>query len=228
MLDYKDLQINLPKKQSSPSFQRTTPTTIVETFFQRSLIQNSRNTRIQAAFKDVNFINSYRQPPNLLRQVTSAEYITSAENTVGGIKLCGRSICKLCALYLQECNSFETANGTIWKIKSAITCQSKNVIYFQLCMFCLKESNIGKTDDLRYRSNNHMSSCRLGNGSDLFDSHVYECARKHHQTAEIKEPYFKLYVMMELSDYNSLRNHERRLHLQGHDTTNNPNRNTNS
>ena len=196
----------------------------------KNLIENSRNTRIQSAFKDVKFINSYRQPPNLLRQITSAEYVTSAENTEGGIKLCGRSICKLCALYLQECNSFKTSNGAIWNIKSAITCQSKDVIYFQLCMFCLRESNIGKTDNLRYRANNHMSSCRLGNGTDLFDLHVYECARKHQQTAVIYEPYFKLYVMMELSDYNSLRNHERRLHLQGHDTTNNPNRieNTNS
>ena len=32
-----------------------------------SLIENSKNTRIQNAFKNVQFITSYRQPPNLLR-----------------------------------------------------------------------------------------------------------------------------------------------------------------
>ena len=37
------------------------------------------------------------------------------------------------------------------------------------------------------------------------------------------EPYFKLYIFMKLRDYSALRSHERRLHLQGHDTINNPN-----
>ena len=144
----------------------------------KNLIDNSKNPRIKAAFEDVQFINSYRQPPDLLRQITSVAFTTSINEKEVGIKLCGRSICKMCTLYLQECTSFKTAKGAIWNIKCPITCNSKNVLYWQLCAFCLKESNTGKTDDFRLRTNNHISSCRLGTGTDIFDLHVYECAKK--------------------------------------------------
>ena len=83
------------------------------------------------------------------------------------------------------------------------------------------ETSVGKTDNLRLRTNNHISSCRTGNGTNLFDLHVHSCAKK--QKKELVEPFFKLFAFMELTDYNALRNHERRLHLQGHDTINKPN-----
>ena len=189
----------------------------------KSLIENSKNQRLQKAFKDVQFINAYRQPPNLLRQITSAEFITSSntKEVKRGITLCNRDFCKICKLYLQECNSFETANGTIWQIKCHIHCNSKNVLYYQICNFCFKVSSVGKTDNLRDRTNNHISCCRHGTGSDLFDLHVHACADKVKK--ELTEPYFKLFAFMEVRDYSMLRNHERRLHLQGHDTINNPN-----
>ena len=194
----------------------------------RNLIENSKNKRIQEVFKDVKFINSYRQPPNLLRQVTNAEFITGAKDNIRGITHCENSACKICELYLQKCDSFQTSNGTIWKIKCHANCNSKNVIYYTVCNFCLHESNVGKTDNLRERTNNHITCCRHGSGSDLFDLHVHDCARKQGKKLEEKpfkknEPYFKLYIFMKLSDYNSLRNHERRLQLQGHDTINNTN-----
>lgn len=201
----------------------------------KSLIENSKNKQIQEAFKDVKFINAYRQPPNLLRQITNAEFITNVRKETRGITLCGRSNCKICDLYLQECDSFQTANGSTWEIRCHITCNSKNVIYYQVCNFCSRESNTGKTDNLRERTNNHISCCRHGTGSDLFDLHVYQCARKNIPSMTkkktnkepvlqaISEPFFKLYVFMELSNYNALRNHERRLHLQGHDTINTSN-----
>ena len=194
----------------------------------RSLIENSKNQRIQEVFKDVKFINSYRQPPNLLRQITNAEFITGIEKVIRGTTHCENSGCKICKLYLQKCDSFKTTNGTIWQIKCHVHCHSKNVIYYLVCNFCLHESNVGKTDNLRERTNNHISCSRHGSGSDLFDLHVHACARKQGIKLEEKpfkrfEPYFKLYVFMELTTYSSLRNHERRLHLQGHDTINNPN-----
>ena len=37
----------------------------------KSLIQNSKNTRIQAAFNNVEFIHEHREPPNFLQQVTN-------------------------------------------------------------------------------------------------------------------------------------------------------------
>ena len=186
----------------------------------KNLIRNSKNKRIQEAFNDVQFINSYRQPPNLLRQITNAEFITGTRNSKRGITLCGRDICKICELYLQECDSFTTSNGTLWEIRCHIQCSSKNVLYYLICNFCSIESNVGKTDDLRARTNNHITCCRHGSGSDLFDLHVHSCAKS--KKKPLIEPYFKLYVFMELTNYESLRNHERRLHLQGMDTINKP------
>ena len=164
-----------------------------------------------------------------MRQITNADFVTGVRNEKRGITLCGRQSCKICKLYLQECDSFETANGVIWEIRCQINCNSKNVVYYLLCNFCLHESNIGKTDDLRLRVNNHISCCRHGTGTDLFDLHVHECAKKHSVTTtnenqkSLSEPYFKLYVFMAISNYAALRNHERRLHLLGYDTINNPN-----
>jgi hypothetical protein len=74
---------------------------------------------------------------------------------------------------------------------------------------------------LRDRTNNHITCCRWGSGTDLFDLHVHRCAKS--KKKQLVEPYFKLYVFMELTDYKSLRNHERRLQLQGNDTINQPN-----
>ena len=65
----------------------------------KNLIQNSKNKDIKQSFKDVRFINSYRQPPNLLRQLTNAEYITGIRNEIRGITLCGRLSCKICKLH---------------------------------------------------------------------------------------------------------------------------------
>ena len=184
----------------------------------KSLIINSKNQRIQEAFKDVEFIHARRQPPNLLQQITNAPFITGEKERNPGITLCRRSNCKICKMYLQECASFFTANGTEWKIKCEVTCGSKNVIYFQVCTFCNKESNIGKTDNLRNRTNNHISCSRNGTGSNIFDHHVYECSRKKQKPHT--EPFFKLYVFMKLSNYHKLRDQERRLHLLNYDTIN--------
>ena len=184
----------------------------------KDLLTKSTNPRLQEVFKDVKFINAYRQPPNLLRQITSAEFLTDQKKNEGGIKLCQNTRCKLCKLYLKECSSFQTANGTTWTIKSKITCNSKNVVYFQKCMSCKKVSNIGKTDNLRERTNNHITSCRNGTGSDIFDKHVFNCFKN--ASKEAIEPYFSLFVFMELSDYNKLRNFEKKFHMQGHDTIN--------
>ena len=183
----------------------------------RSLIQNSKNARIQETFKDVEFIHGRRQPPNILRQISNAAFITGNQREEKGIFHCKNSNCKICRLYLQACKSFSTRKG-IWNVKCHIDCHSKNAIYYQVCNFCNKESNTGKTDDLRERTNNHISGSRHGNTSNLFDQHNYSCSRK--LGLEPTEPYFKLYVFMTLNDYSKLRAQERHLHLQNHDTIN--------
>ena len=93
---------------------------------------------------------------------------------------------------------------------------SKNILHCLLCRLCLSVSNTGKTDDLRLRTNNHISACRHGNSTDDFDNHVHNCS----SGMPLVEPYFKLYAFMKLSNYKNLRNYERKLHLEGHDTIN--------
>ena len=182
----------------------------------RSLIQNSKNERIQQVFKDVEFIHGRRQPPNLLRQISNAAFIYGNEKKENGIFHCEDSKCKICELYLQACKSFTTRKG-VWNVKSHVTCHSKNVLYFQVCSYC-DECNVGKTDNLRKRTNNHITCSRHGTGTNLFDLHNYACPRN--QGIEPTEPFFKLYVFMTVNDYSKLRSQERNLHLQNHDTIN--------
>ena len=209
----------------APAPQRKTTIPFVSTYFSnidcgniletaKSLLQNSTNERIKVAFNDVKFIHAKRQPPSLLRQITSASFIEGERETNPGIHLCRRSNCKMCALYLQECNKFTTCKGE-WVIKCEITCHSKNTLYYLLCNFCDFVSKLGKTDDFRTRTNNHISAMRYGTSSDDFDRHVYRCSRK--RNVPHVEPFFKLYAFMVVSDYSKLRNHERRLYLDGHD-----------
>ena len=192
----------------------------------QSLIKNSKSPRLIETFKDTKIIQAYRQPPNLLRQLTNSAFITSTHEQTRrqeqniGIHHCSRSNCKICRLYLQKCDTFTTSNGTVWSVKCHVHCNSKNAIYHLICNFCNEVTYLGKTDSLRDRTNNHITGCRHGTSSDRFDNHVYSCSRRKNKPHV--EPFFKLFVYMVLNDYNKLRNYERKLHLQGNDVLNNP------
>ena len=183
----------------------------------KSLIENSKNPRIQEVFGDVDFIHARRQPPNILSQITNAAFITSNRKEENGIFHCSHAGCKICRLYLKKCKSFKTRRGT-WDVKCHVDCNSKNVIYYQVCNFCRKVTNTGKTDDLRQRTNNHITGSRYGKSSNKFDQHNFKCPRDLHIPPT--EPFFDLYVFMVVNDYNRLRSLERKLHLQNHDTIN--------
>ena len=80
-------------------------------------------------------------------------------------------------------------------------------------------TNTGKTFDLRERMNNHISACRNGGSSDLFDEHVFECKKKHPEPD--KEPYFHIYAFMTVKR-ECLLTYETHLHSKGYDTINSP------
>ena len=144
----------------------------------KNLIYNSKAERVKSAFKDVKLIQAYKQPPNLLPTVTKSCFINSDSVTEKrGIFKCSNKRFKICTLYLQECSSFVTANGTNWEIRCYIDCCSKNVLYYLICCFCEKVSYTGKTDILRSRTNNHITACRHGNSTDKFDNHVFNCTK---------------------------------------------------
>ena len=65
--------------------------------------------------------------------------------------------------------------------------------------------------------NNHISACRLGKSTDVFDNHVHKCCYYNNSN---NEPFFKLTVMMEVNDVNKLLTYEKAFHQKGYDTIN--------
>ena len=113
------------------------------------------------------------------------------------------------------------SNGETWETKCFANCNSLNVLYFVVCNFCNEVTNVGKTDDCRERTNNHISGCRHGRTTDKFDNHVFECAQKKGMISV--EPFFKLFLLMVCNSYHKLLSYESALHARGFDTLNNPN-----
>ena len=186
----------------------------------RDLVSSSSSARVRDAFENAKFVQCYNQTPNLLHSLSSSQFKSSLSTQLEkGAFRCSSKRCEICQFsYLQQCKSFVTSNGTNWQIKRHITCNSNNVIYFLKCSFCMHETKLGKAEDLRERHNNHRLGCRGGKGTDIFDNHVYNCARSK-GLAGVTEPNYLMYIMMECSDYNKLLSIERKLHLAGHDTT---------
>ena len=180
-------------------------------------IKNTTDENLKSIFTNCSFILSNRQPQNLLQQLSSAKFSSTKESLIQtpSITLCKDLRCKICQLYLQTDQSFETASGKIWNVKCNMSCHSTNVIYFLKCNRCKgKVSYIGKTNNLRYRTNQHISTCRTGNGTNQFDLHVYNC----NQTTS--EPFFKLYLLLTLKNENDLLSYESHFHKLGYDTMN--------
>ena len=180
------------------------------------LLKNSDNERIKTAFGNSKVVSALKQPPNLLRQLTRAEFNSvPKEPEENGLFTCNRSNCNLCKCYIVPCKSFTTSNNTEWTLRSRITCHSKHVIYFLKCLSCEERTTYtGKTNNFRNRMNNHISECRSGRTTDRFDLHVHGCNKN------LKEPFFKIYVFIEVKDVSLLDSYERYLHRCGHDTMN--------
>ena len=188
-----------------------------------SLFQSSSNADVNSVFKDCRTVLALKQPPNLLRQLTKASFSSNPnanrrEKLEPGLFKCSNNRCKLCKLYIQECKTFYTSNNVLWTIKSHISCNSKNVLYYLKCVCCNFQSTYtGKTVNLRLRSNNHISSCRLGNNDNVFDLHVFKCMKEHNIYCE---PYFHIYAFMSVSKEELLLPYEKLLHKKSFDTFN--------
>ena len=183
-----------------------------------NLLKTTKNDQLKEIFRDCDVISSKRQPRNLLKLLSTAKFndtVIPLTSELSKIKKCTDPRCKICKLYLQTVDEFEMANGKIWKVKCNMNCNSKHIIYFLKCTGCEgKVSYIGKTNNLRLRTNQHISTCKTGVGTDKFDQHVHQCK------PNLKEPYFKLFLMMKLKDNNKLLTYESHFHTLGYDTMN--------
>lgn len=186
-----------------------------------SLLKNTTNNTLREIFTNRQVILSQRQPKSLLKHLSTAIFkdakLNDQEEQKPLISKCTDKRCKLCALYLQTDESFILANKKTWFVKRRMSCQSKNVIYYLTCNRCNGiETYIGKTNNLRFRTNQHISTCRTGNGSDKFDQHVNKC----NESMDLVEPFFKLYLLLELKDEKNLLTYESHFHKLGFDTMN--------
>ena len=197
----------------------------------RTLISNKKHGRLKNILENVQVVTSYKQPPNIGKLLTRAKFSDHIPTVVPRVSFklppglfasCADPRCNLCSLgYIQQCESFECANGEIWEIRSHINCNTYNVLYYLVCNICKKESNTGKTEQkLRGRTNDHICKSRNGTGTDKFDKHVYTCRLKHDR---LDPPYFKVYAFMALSSKELLETYEKYLHRKGYDTMNRPN-----
>ena len=188
----------------------------------KSLLKSSTNERVRTVYKDIQPILSLRQPKNLLRQLTHAEFrsttLESSNQLQPGLFKCKSNSCRLCRDgYIQECASFETSNGVEWQIKCHINCNSSNVLYFLKCTACKSTTYTGKTNNLRLRMNGHKSSATLGNSTDVFDNHVHKCRNRLQYTLE---PKFLIYAFLRVNDSKLLIPYEKFFHSQHFDTLN--------
>ena len=173
---------------------------------------------LKETFDECNFILSHKQPKNLLKLLAPTPFPKSRPTSKPDcpVSKCSDKRCKICQMYLQFVSSFTTSSGYVWHIKSTLSCHSKNVIYYLTCNRCDgKVTYIGKTVNLRLRTNGHISSCRLGKSTDIFDNHVFNCDGGK----PLVEPFFKLYLFMSTPE-NTLLTYESHLQSLGHDTLN--------
>ena len=123
----------------STYFSNYTNSSVVEVT--RQLISRTKDVRLNKAFSNVKFIEAFKQPPNLLRQIShSAFKSNNTKPKKNGLFKCNRPNCKLCILYIQEGDSFITAKGATWYVKCYADCHSLNVVYYLKCNFCSGEN----------------------------------------------------------------------------------------
>ena len=195
----------------------------------RDMLMNSSDETITDIFSNIRIIEGIKQPKNTIRLITNSSFTDEEDHTEmvtnldpGIFAECRDRRYNLCnGGYMQQCSSFTTSNNVIWVIKSHINCHSRNVLYFLKCNMCktaIKETKTGKTwTRFRERLNNHISDCRTGRTTDVFDIHVHKCGTNNNC---LNEPFFKVYAFMKLSKPDKLITYERYLHSKRFDTMN--------
>ena len=101
-------------------------------------IENTPSDYMKGIFQESNLFLSQRRPKNLLRLLSNSS-ISRNPSLPKGIFECS----KILRLYLIECSEFKLANRKGWKIKTNITCRSRNIYYLK-CKFCMYETYIEK------------------------------------------------------------------------------------
>ena len=85
-------------------------------------------------FESIKLINSNRQPPNLKKLLTNAEFSNEE-----GVRKCQDLRCECCeSLLLSKAYTFKNVTKT-FTLETPMFCNSFNVIYVLICSGCLEE-----------------------------------------------------------------------------------------
>ena len=162
------------------------PNHAIDFQFIKSKINNVKSTRLQRSIKNKPLLAT-RQPPNLKRLLTKAEFRPDEEL---GVVPCKRSNCDLCSFgYLRkELEAKSSTGATLFKLNKNFNCNSKNILYLLTCTVC-KKQYVGKTENCRFRMNNHKKDVRNPKQKTIFcDKHFKNCLMENY--GELKEPLF--------------------------------------
>ena len=124
MLNFKVLHQNLKiistiylLLQYTFSFHEDTDDKIIIKNIKRK-IENTPSDYIKEIFQESNIFLSQSQLKNLLRLLSNSSISRKKFND---------KRCQICMVNLTECSEFKLANRKIWKIKTNITCRSRNI-----------------------------------------------------------------------------------------------------
>ena len=106
---------------------------------------------------NTNFVVSRRQPKNLKKLLTRAEFSSETSNQKR-VSKCNESKCGTCDVLITG-NSVKFKNGKRWDIKSAMSCKSRYLIYVIICPNC-RSFYVGQTEHLRNRVTVHKEQIK--------------------------------------------------------------------
>ena len=100
---------------------------------------------LKDVFNETRLVHAKKQPPNLKRILTRAEFNPKATIKFQ-VKRCGKPRCECCT-NLMEGTEYKFKNyPTPFKVKSNFNCDSRNLIYVLICKKC-REEYIGETGE---------------------------------------------------------------------------------
>ena len=104
-------------------------------------------------------IKSNRQPKNLKQILTKAKFEDDTRDEAPKVLKCKNTKCGICENII-EGESFTFKNGPTFKVKTDMSCTSKNLLYVMRCEGC-GEDYIGQTgNELRKRMTVHRQQIR--------------------------------------------------------------------
>ena len=140
-------------------------------------------------FKGVKLIKSERQPKNLGRLLQSSSFSKNVQKW--GVKKCNQKTCGTCPYILEKDTVYFDSVRNNFKIKSQLSCDSRNLIYAIFCSGCNK-FYIGYTGNLRNRVSGHKCDLKKEDHNMEVYKHISSCVKGQNHTTPFKIiPFYK-------------------------------------